>query len=462
MRISPWLLPYAPAWCALWSCGALAVPVIPGVSGFGLDTPAGRGGTVYRVSNLRESGAGSLGECVAASGARVCVFETSGTINLSDDLIILNPNITIAGQTAPSPGIQLRGAALRIQTSDVLVQHIRVRAGDHPAGPPFINRDSLKVEGSAEKPVNNVVVDHCSFAWSTDEMASTWKHWNNVTFVSNIFAEALSYADAPGGPGSGGHGYGVLLGPHDGRVALIGNLFAHQVARNPLSRATRMVFVNNVVYNRANQDVQLQSELGIATSNALVGNVFIRGHDYTRDTRPIRIENDGEFAVGTGTRVFLRDNLAQGKNGDEWSLVDFSGTGLGRAQLEVHTAPVWPPGLVALRTANDTVLDHVLATAGARPTDRDSTDARIVASVRNRSGQIVNCVAADGSARCRKNAGGWPSLAVRTRHLRMPINQRAVTAEGYTNLEVWLHSLSSAVQGDVVNGPRPPTGIRVR
>jgi hypothetical protein len=128
----------------------------------------------------------------------------------------------------------------------------------------------------------------------------------------------------------------------------------------------------------------------------------------------------------------------------------------------VHTAPIWPTGLVALRTADDTVLDHVLATAGARPTDRDSTDARIVASVRNRGGRIVTCVAADGSARCRRNAGGWPSLAVRTRHLRMPINQRAFTAEGYTNLEIWLHSLSSALQGDVVNGPRPPTEIHVR
>src|SRR5690606_19667981 len=91
---------------------ALALPVIPGLSGHGVDTPAGRGGTVYRVTNLNDSGAGSLKACVDASGPRVCVFEVSGTIHMSGDLNIRNPKITIAGQTAPSPGITLRGGGI--------------------------------------------------------------------------------------------------------------------------------------------------------------------------------------------------------------------------------------------------------------------------------------------------------------------------------------------------------------
>ena len=85
----------------------MAVPVIPGGAGFGMETPAGRGGTVYKVTNLNESGTGSLGACVAASGPRVCVFEVSGTIRISSDLIIRNNNLHIAGQTAPSPGIMI-------------------------------------------------------------------------------------------------------------------------------------------------------------------------------------------------------------------------------------------------------------------------------------------------------------------------------------------------------------------
>jgi hypothetical protein len=454
------------AWCGLCAgLAAQAIPVIPGVSGFGVDTPAGRGGTVYRVTNLRESGSGSLGACVAASGPRVCVFEVSGTIELSAELIIRDPNITIAGQTAPSPGILLHGGGLRILASDVLVQHIRVRAGDDAAGPAFINRDSLKVEGSAEKPVKNVVIDHCSFAWSTDEMASAWKHWDNVTFVNNIFAEALHFSLHPeaGTPGNGdGHGYGVLFGPHDGRAALIGNLMAHQASRNPLSRASRVVIVNNVVYNRGNADVELQSEGGMPTFTSIVGNVFIRGPSYRLDHRPILVFVGGEFALPSGSRLHVRDNVASDAGSDPWSLVELDGTQLTRAQLEASSAPVWPAGLVAMRTANRAVLDHVLAKAGARPLDRDSTDERIVASVRSHTGQIINCVDADGSSRCRKNAGGWPALAVRTRPLRLPVNQRALTSSGYSNLEIWLHALSADLQGDVATSPRPPTEIRVR
>ena len=466
MRISSRVLQCALACWALCSAlAAQAVSVIPGVSGFGLDTPAGRGGTVYRVTNLQETGAGSLRACVDVEGPRVCVFEVSGTIRLTDELIIRNDYLTIAGQTAPSPGILLRGAGLRILASNVLVQHIRVRAGDDPLGPAFINRDSLKVEGSAERPVRNVVIDHCSFAWSTDEIASAWKHWDNVSFVSNIFAEPLHFSKHPeaGTPDNGdGHGYGVLFGPSDGRAALIGNLMAHQAARHPMSYASRLVVVNNVVFNRGNSDITLASEGGMRTFNSIVGNVFIRGPSYRLNRRPIYVFARGEVPVPAGSRLYVRDNVAQEASSDPWSLVEFNGPELTRSQLEASSAPVWPAGLVARPTANQAVLDHVLATAGARPSDRDSTDERIVASVRNGTGQIINCVAADGSTRCLKNAGGWPALAVRTRPLRLPVNQRALTSAGYTNLEVWLHSLSADLQGDVANGPRPPTEIRVR
>ena len=99
---------------ALALCGAASVqalPVIPGAAGFGMDTKAGRGGTVYKVTNLNADGAGSLKACIDATVPRTCVFEVSGTIRITSDLIIRNSQLRIAGQTAPSPGIMIRGAA---------------------------------------------------------------------------------------------------------------------------------------------------------------------------------------------------------------------------------------------------------------------------------------------------------------------------------------------------------------
>src|SRR5262245_33029547 len=177
----------------LGATAAQAVPVIPGAAGYGMDTPAGRGGTVYKVTNLNASGSGSLKACVSdASGPRVCVFEVSGTIRITTDMMVRNGNLTIAGQTAPSPGITIRGAALRIQASDILVQHIRVRAGDDPNGPDPDNRDSLKIEGSDTRMVKNIVIDHCTFSWAIDENASVWGPNDNITFSNNIFAEPLN------------------------------------------------------------------------------------------------------------------------------------------------------------------------------------------------------------------------------------------------------------------------------
>jgi hypothetical protein len=114
----------------------------------------------------------------------------SGAIRLTSDLIIRNGQIRIAGQTAPSPGIMIRGAGILITASDVLIQHIRVRPGDDPNGPDPDNRDALKITGTSTKPVRNVVIDHCSFSWSIDEIASAWGPHDNITFTNNIFGEA--------------------------------------------------------------------------------------------------------------------------------------------------------------------------------------------------------------------------------------------------------------------------------
>lgn len=430
---------------------AQGLPVIPGAVGWGIDTPAGRGGKVYRVTNLNPSGAGSLKACVDASGPRVCVFEVSGAIRLKSDLKIWNPYITIAGQTAPSPGISLHGAALTISASDVLVQHIRIRPGDDPDGPAPGNRDALKIESSTG--IKNIVIDHVSLSWGVDETLTLWDKWDNVTLTNNIIAEGLRYSIMPNNEEAG---RGLLVGPTDGRVLIQGNLLAHIVERNPLSRGTNMVFVNNVVYNRSNMDVDLQSEKGMVTKNSVVGNVFIRGADFSRShNKPILLRTDSKFGLPSGSKLYVADNAAVEANGDAWSVVS-TNTSASLSGYKASSPPVWPTGLTALPTANDTVLNKVLQSAGARPADRDEVDARIVKSVRERSGQIINCVAPDGSERCKKNAGGWPKVAENRRALVLPSNHNEVTPSGYTKLELWLHEMAAQVEGRSTRKPMPP------
>ena len=104
-------------------------------------------------------------------------------------------------------------------------------------------------------------------------------------------------------------------------------------------------------------------------------------------------------------------------------------------------------GIGIAKKANDAVYTRVLSFAGARPTDRDSVDRRIVASVQNRTGRIINCVAPDGTPRCEKNAGGWPTMAQNRRTLTLPANHASIASNGYSNLENWLHQLDLAIAG---------------
>jgi len=448
---------------ALGATTAQAVPVIPGAAGFGIETPAGRGGTVYKVTNLAASGSGSLKACVDGTTARTCVFEVSGIIRLTSDLIVRNSKLTIAGQTAPSPGIMIRGAAIRIQASDVLIQHIRVRTGDDLNGPDPDNRDSLKIEGSAAKPVKNIVIDHCSFSWAIDEIASAWGQTDNITFSNNIFAEPLHESLHPAYTGTGvqKHGFGVLYGSSPGSsFTVVGNLFAHIEERNPLSRASEFVYVNNVVYDRGTMDVDLQSQNGVITKSSVVGNVFLRGPSFSRDTRPIFVRTSGSLTLFPGSRVYTHDNYApESTNG----LITLTGGNVIPNLMQTVTMEIWNTGLTHRPTANNAVYNRVLQYAGARPTDRDSVDRRIVQSVKSRNGQVINCVSSNGTARCNKNAGGWPSYAQNRRTLTLPANQSTVTSNGYTNLENWLHSMDLNVAGVVsAQGPTSPAALSVR
>jgi hypothetical protein len=214
-----------------------------------------------------------------------------------------------------------------------------------------------------------------------------------------------------------------------------------------------------VVYDRGTMDLDLQAEGGASSRNTVLNNLFLRGPSYSRDTSPIYIRTDGALGLGAGSRVYQTGNVAQNYVRE---IVGLTGGDTITGLLGLGSYPVWNSGLSVQNNANNVVYDRVLNKSGARPSDRDSVDRRIVTQVRNRNGQIINCVAANGSTRCSKNAGGWPTLAHNTRRLTLPANPNTVTASGYTNLELWLHSLDQQLAGVVqAKAPAPPQTVSV-
>src|SRR5262245_3723348 len=154
----------------------------PHYQGHGVKTPGGRGGAILRVTTLEDRGPGSLRAALEATGPRLVLFETSGMIVLDAPIYITSPFITIAGQTAPSPGITVSRHPLYIDTHDVVLQHLRLRLGDEAYSQPGASH-ALYVRNA----IANVVLDHLSVSWgmSTQVGINAWQgpQWTNVAML---------------------------------------------------------------------------------------------------------------------------------------------------------------------------------------------------------------------------------------------------------------------------------------
>lgn len=227
----------------------------PGAEGYGKYTVGGRGGKVYVVTTLEDYDKGetpiegSLRRAVEKKGPRTIVFAVAGNIMLKRKLDITKDSITIAGQTAPAPGICVGGHQVRIKANNVIIRYMRFRLGD-------INEeesDALSSNASTEKGTfNDIIIDHCSISWSTDECASFYGN-ERITFQWNIVSESLRNSIH----GKGEHGYGGIWGGKG--ASYHHNLLAHHDSRNPrfdhpgvTDIAGVVDFRNNVIYNWGN------------------------------------------------------------------------------------------------------------------------------------------------------------------------------------------------------------------
>ncbi|ABA88763.1 Amb_all domain repeat protein [Syntrophotalea carbinolica DSM 2380] len=412
--------------------------IYPGAEGYGTETPGGRGGQIIKVTNLNDSGTGSLRAAIQASGARIVVFEVSGIIELQSELIITNPYITIAGQTAPAPGIMLKNRRLKVSAHDVVIQHIRVRPGDERSYNTSEEgeRDCLGIVGHSD--IYNVVVDHCSFQWAVDEVIGLWGYSNsrldNITISNCIVSEGLDNSIHP----KGAHSKGFLIGDYAKKVTVLRNLISSSDDRNgPNAKGgTTSVVINNYVYNAGRSGRMHYSDSYGAGPlfQSTVGNVFRDGPEYATQAPLWWADN-----TKSGSQVYASDNLIQRLDESVASVPLMDPPSWGNPQ--VSTPPVPYDNVTILPT--DSVKSYVLKNSGARPAERwttygDRIDERVISDVWNGSGAMIDTPA---------QGGGWPTYAQNTRQFVAPGNPNGDDdGDGYTNIEEVLHQMAASVE----------------
>ena len=370
-------------------------------------TKGGNGGRVLRVTSLASEGLGTLRAALAVTGPRRILFDVAGVIDLGrKSLSIRDPFVTIDGTSAASPGITLIRGGISISTHDVVIQHIRVRAGADGAAP----KSGWEVDGLSTNAAHDVVVDHCSFAWATDENLSAsgprfaggdtveaWRQHTSrrISFTRNIVAEGLSHSSHA----KGEHSKGTLIHDNVTEVLIAGNLYAHNYERNQLFKGgAHALSANNLIYDPGNRCMHyaLNEEEWIGRPwtvgrLAIVGNV-VRGGPSTREDLPFLIlEGQGDL------ELFDRDNIFTLSGGRPMVPIEVISNRKPRI-IPLTRPPFWPEGFKA-RPAR-AVEAWVLAEAGARPWDRDAVDKRIVAEVRKSTGRVIDD---------EREVGGYPT-----------------------------------------------------
>ncbi|HSV27119.1 MAG TPA: hypothetical protein VLH60_04425 [Sedimentisphaerales bacterium] len=373
----------------------------PGAEGHGAYAVGGRGGDVYYVTNLNDSGAGSLRQGIATAGGtastgRTIVFEVSGTIVLTSNLNINRSYITIAGQTAPGDGICLRDRSLRVNASHVIVRYIRVRLGDES----LTEEDGIWIQSGS-----NIIMDHVSASWSVDEVFSTSTSvagLTNVTVQWSLITEALNNSIH----GKGAHGYGALIrGCYDSRFSYHHNLWVHNAGRNPRPGnydenphtidpcGLLFDFRNNVIYNWSGSRPGAEYDTLSVCRYNYVGNW----------ARPGANSTAGGLFLTTCKhfRGFFAGNYFNGTYAaDDWVWVTFSGTWTTAERNAYKQSAPFPTGPMMTDTAL-VAYERVLHHAGASLPKRDIVDTRLVNDVRNNTGVIIDT---------QNQVGGWPTL----------------------------------------------------
>lgn len=426
----------------------------PGAEGFGRFTTGGRGGIVYEVTNLSDAGVGSLRYGIDLTGPRTIVFRVSGTIELTKNISIKKGDLTIAGQTAPGDGICLRNYSVYVNVDNVIIRYMRFRMGD-----------TTQNEGDAAwgRYSSNVIIDHCSMSWSTDECASFYDN-QNFTMQWCILSESLRESIHE----KGTHGYGGIWGGQ--KATFHHNLLAHHDSRNPRFCGSRYTnrpdlelvdFRNNVIYNWGGNSgyageggsynmVSNYYKPGPATSSNVQTRIFSPNPDNGSNAQPAGVW--GVFYV-TGNHM----NGSPAVTNDNWLGIHPNPSDKDKNELKSLTE--FDKGGIITSPASN-AFDHVMTHAGAS-IKRDTVDKRILGETISGTFTYTGSNGStNGLIDTQSDVGGWPFLSsdpapadtdhdgmpddwetANSLNLNLDSDRNIVGSDGYTMLEKYLNSL---------------------
>jgi hypothetical protein len=381
----------------------------PGAEGFGKFTTGGRGGKVFIVTNLDDHGTGSLRAALDSKLPSIIVFAVSGTIHLEKPLSIYS-NVTIAGQSAPGDGICLADQPVVMKGNNIIVRYIRVRMGDR-------YQDKGMADGAGSDDAfggirnQNVIIDHCSLSWSTDEVFSVYAG-DSVTLQWNIISEPLNYSYhfEKGDKDFENHGYGGIWGGM--HASFHHNLIAHCNSRTPRFNGIRHTAIencdyrNNVIYNWGHNNVYA----GEGGNYNIVNNYYKYGPD-TRKAVLTRVANPFKGENIPFGKWYVNGNYVDGSQ--EVTTNNWSGVVMDKGNQEDAVAARLKEPFSTVPVITEAAFDayeSVLKSAGASY-KRDTLDQRIIKDVRNRTGRLIDVQGGyPHGTPYEKTISAWPKL----------------------------------------------------
>ena len=395
----------------LWGTSGLsAAPLaFPGAEGFGRFATGGRGGKVIEVTNLNDSGTGSLRAALMDRDPRTVVFRVSGTIYLNSDIVVSWGDLTVAGQTAPGDGICLANYSLVLRGKNMIIRFIRIRVGDQGRVDGADGRDALFIRYT-----DQIIIDHCSFSWSIDETASAYFN-AHFTMQWCIASESLRLSLHS----KDNHGYGGIWGGQG--ATFHHNLFAHHTSRNPRLNGSRDMpatrngidftreevdLRNNVIYNWSSNSCYAGEPRtdGLPSLYNFVGNFYKKG-PATPSSSNDRIV--APTAVnGVYSQFYLAGNVTTANastTADNWAGID----GPTSTEKTVMRLDLQSPAEPLTEQTADLAYAQVLAFSGACFPTRDSVDTRVIHEVATGTTTYGD----QGIIDSQSEVGGWPTLA---------------------------------------------------